>query len=82
MVLLANSIENHGGYITIGPDNNLYVMIGEVASEFNESAIQKLTQNYVNSTIVNGRAGILRITQDGDSVLDDNGHGILEILVL
>ncbi|MGA9319424.1 MAG: hypothetical protein WBL44_09305 [Nitrososphaeraceae archaeon] len=82
MVLPANSIENHGGYITIGPDNNLYVMIGEVASEFNETAIQTLTQNYVNSTIVNGRAGILRITQDGDPVLDDNGHGILEILVL
>ncbi|MFY9964688.1 MAG: hypothetical protein WAK50_03025 [Nitrososphaeraceae archaeon] len=60
----------------------LYVMIGEVASEFNETAIQTLTQNYVNSTIVNGRAGILRITQDGDPVLDDNGHGILEILVL
>jgi hypothetical protein len=57
-------------------------MIGEVASEFNETAIQTLTQNYVNSTIVNGRAGILRITQDGDPVLDDNGHGILEILVL
>lgn len=82
MVLPANSIENHGGYITIGPDNNLYVMIGEVASEFNETAIQTLTQNYVNSTIVNGRAGILRITQDGVPVLDDNGHGILEILVL
>lgn len=77
MVLPANSIENHGGYITIGPDNNLYVMIGEVASEFNETAIQTLTQNYVNSTIVNGRAGILRITQDGDPVLDDNCHGIL-----
>ena len=82
MVLPANSIENHGGYITIGPGNNLYVMIGEEANEFIETAIQKLTQNYVNSTIVNGRAGILRITQDGDPVLDDNGHGILEILVL
>lgn len=77
LVLPANSIENHGGYITIGPDNNLYLMIGEVASEFNETAIQTLTQNYVNSTIVNGRAGILRITQDGDPVLDDNCHGIL-----
>ena len=28
--LPANSIENHGGYITIGPDNNLYIVIGEV----------------------------------------------------
>ncbi|MGZ5509476.1 MAG: hypothetical protein ACXW0J_05760 [Nitrososphaeraceae archaeon] len=75
--LPANSIENHGGYITIGPDNNLYIVIGEVVSEFDETAIQTLTQNYVNSTIVDGRAGILRITLDGNPVLDDKGHGII-----
>ena len=75
--LPANSIENHGGYITIGPDNNLYIVIGEVVSEFDETAIQTLTQNYVNSTIVDGRAGILRITLDGNLVLDDKGHGII-----
>jgi glucose/arabinose dehydrogenase len=75
--LPANSIENHGGYITIGPDNNLYVVIGEVASEFDETAVQTRTQNYVNSSIVDGRAGILRVTLDGNPVLDDKGHGIL-----
>ena len=75
--LPANSIENHGGYITIGPDNNLYIVIGEVVSEFDETAIQTLTQNYVNSTIVDGRAGILRTTLDGNPVLDDNGHGLI-----
>ena len=75
--LPANSIENHGGYITIGPDNNLYIVIGEVVSEVDETAIQTLTQNYVNSTIVDGRAGILRITLDGNPVLDDKGHGII-----
>jgi aldose sugar dehydrogenase len=75
--LPANSIENHGGYITIGPDNNLYIVIGEVVSEFDETAIQTLTQNYVNSTIVDGRAGILRTTLDGNPVLDDKGHGII-----
>jgi aldose sugar dehydrogenase len=69
--LPAVAIENHGGYITIGPDNYLYVVIGEVANQFNETVIQTLTQNYVNSTIVDGRAGILRITHDGDPVLDD-----------
>ena len=71
MDLPADSIENHGGYITIGPDNNLYVVIGEVASEFDETAVQTLTQNYVNSSIVDGRAGILRVTLDGNPVLDD-----------
>jgi glucose/arabinose dehydrogenase len=75
--LPANSIENHGGYITIGPDNNLYITIGEVVSEFDETAVQTLTQNFVNSTIVDGRAGILRITLDGNPVLDDKGHGII-----
>ena len=75
--LPANSIENHGGYIVIGPDSNLYVVIGEVVSEFDETAFQTLTQNYVNSTIVDGRAGILRITLDGNPVLDDKGHGII-----
>ena len=54
----------------IRPDNNLYIVIGEVVSEFDETAIQTLTQNYVNSTIVDGRAGILRITLDGNLVLD------------
>ena len=63
--LPANSVENHGGYITIGPDNNLYVIVGEVADEFNETAVQTLTQNYANSTIVDGRAGILRVDLDG-----------------
>ena len=38
--LPANSIENHGGYITIGPDNNLYIVIGEVVSEFDETAVK------------------------------------------
>ena len=75
--LPANATENHGGYITIGPDNNLYILIGEVADEWNETAVQTLTQNYVNSTIVDGRAGILRLTLDGRPVLDDKGHGIL-----
>ena len=63
----------------IRPDNNLYIVIGEVVSEFDETAIQTLTQNYVNSTIVDGRAGILRITLDGNLVLDDKGHGIMGI---
>ena len=45
--LPADSIENHGGYITIGQDNNLYILIGEIADEFDETAVQTLTQNYV-----------------------------------
>jgi glucose/arabinose dehydrogenase len=66
----------NGGFITIGPDNNLYIVIGGV-SNGSAASIQTLTQNYVNSTIVDGRAGILRITLDGSPVLDENGQGIL-----
>ena len=36
-----------------------------------------MTQNHVNSTIVDGRAGILRITLDGNPVLDNKGYGII-----
>jgi glucose/arabinose dehydrogenase len=75
--LPANATENHGGYITIGPDNNLYVIVGEVTDEWNENAYQTLTKNFVNSTIVDGRSGILRMTLDGRPVLDDKGHGLL-----
>jgi glucose/arabinose dehydrogenase len=66
----------NGGFITIGPDNNLYIVIGGV-SNGSATSIQALTQNFVNSTIADGRAGILRITLDGHPVLDKKGHGIL-----
>lgn len=65
--------EDNGGYITIGPDGNLYIVIGEVTSGINETAVQTLAQNYVNGSAVDGRAGILRITQDGNPVVNENG---------
>lgn len=66
--------EDNGGYITIGPDGNLYIVIGEVTSGINETAVQTLAQNYVNGSAVDGRAGILRITQDGNPVVNENGE--------
>lgn len=66
--------EDNGGYITIGPDDNLYIVIGEVTSGINETAVQTLAQNYVNGSAVDGRAGILRITQDGNPVVNENGE--------
>jgi glucose/arabinose dehydrogenase len=48
-----------------------------VASTLRETTIETLTQNYVNSSIVDGRAGILRITLDGKPVLDEKGYGLL-----
>jgi glucose/arabinose dehydrogenase len=56
----------NGGAITIGPDNYIYVTMGSAGSD--NFTPQSMTLNYRNSTIVDGRAGILRITQDGQPV--------------
>ncbi|HSF49225.1 MAG TPA: PQQ-dependent sugar dehydrogenase [Nitrososphaeraceae archaeon] len=67
---------DNGGYLRIGPDNNLYLTVGAITGN-NISDVETLTQNFVNGTPVDGRAGILRITQDGDSVLNEKGNGLL-----
>ena len=62
---------HHGGEILIGPDDNIYLVIGEVGAtgKINSKAI-----NAKNGLDPDGRAGILRVTQDGQIV---NGKGIL-----
>src|SRR5918996_1107771 len=58
---------HNGGAITIGPDNNVYLPIGELREEH----IQKVSS-------ADGRGGILRVTQDGKVVLGGGGgQGIL-----
>ena len=57
---------HNGGAITIGPDNNVYLPIGELREE----DIQKVSS-------ADGRGGILRVTQDGEVVLGGGGQGIL-----
>jgi len=74
-----------GGVITIGPDNNLYVITGDGDScEFqscrdniSESVVNAQTANVQNGDLPVGRGGIIRVTQDGKVVDDDNGNGIL-----
>jgi glucose/arabinose dehydrogenase len=66
---------HNGGAITIGPDNNLYIPIGDIDGSFNPNRnIKTLAQNFVNSTLLDGRAGILRVNLDGNPV---NSRGIL-----
>ena len=50
--------ENNGGHITIGPDDNLYLIIGNVMNPSNETVVQTLTQNFVNGSKADGRSGI------------------------
>ncbi|HEX9319394.1 MAG TPA: PQQ-dependent sugar dehydrogenase, partial [Nitrososphaeraceae archaeon] len=64
---------HNGGAITIGPDGNLYIPIGDVDGSFKESDTETKTQNYVDGMDPDGRSGILRITQGGQPV----GEGIL-----
>ena len=64
---------HNGGFIIIGPDNNLYVSIGDIDGSFRGPDSQTVTQNYQNGKDPDGRSGILRITQDGQPA----GTGIL-----
>ncbi len=58
---------NHnGGKVVIGPDNNVYTVIGDAGGREGQA------QNVNDGDVLDGTSGILRITQDGASV----GNGI------
>jgi glucose/arabinose dehydrogenase len=63
---------HNGGVLKIGPDNNIYVTIGDMTiTESNESQLYETqAQNVQAGQKPDGRAGILRITQDGKPVDD------------
>jgi glucose/arabinose dehydrogenase len=64
---------HNGGAMIIGPDNNLYVPVGDIDGSFKEEETETQAQNYNDGVEPDGRSGILRITQDGQPV----GEGIL-----
>jgi aldose sugar dehydrogenase len=66
-----------GGIIDIGPDNNLYVTVGNFQNTVPTKIYKTPTQNYADGEPVDGRAGILTLTQDGYPVLNADGTGIL-----
>jgi aldose sugar dehydrogenase len=66
---------HNGGAIMIGPDNNLYIPIGDVDGSGMGEASETKAQNYVNGIEPDGRGGILRITQDGKPVGTSSGVG-------
>ena len=65
--------QHNGGVIRIGPDNNVYLVIGDLNYKEDPTAYT-ITQNIVNGPPADGRGGILRVTQDGEVV---DGKGIL-----
>jgi glucose/arabinose dehydrogenase len=57
---------HNGGAITIGPDNNLYIPIGDT-----DKVSGTTTESQNNDQLpADGTGGILRITQDGEPVID------------
>ena len=60
--------EHYGGKMTIGPDNNLYLVVGDVVDHSTQ------TQN-INGSPANGTSVIYRITQDGKPVGNILGNG-------
>lgn len=59
---------HNGGAIVIGPDNNLYIPIGDVDGSHKEGEFETETQNYPDGAEPDGRSGILRVTLDGEPV--------------
>jgi aldose sugar dehydrogenase len=57
--------EHNGGKIRIGPDYNVYYVVGEVGGHRTQA------QNNENGPEPNGLGGVLRVTQDGDIVKSD-----------
>jgi glucose/arabinose dehydrogenase len=58
-----------GGILEVGPDDNLYITVGEqIPSSYEGSEYQTRAQNYENGLEPDGRGGIIRITQDGKTV--------------
>ncbi|MDW0254493.1 MAG: PQQ-dependent sugar dehydrogenase [Nitrososphaeraceae archaeon] len=64
---------HNGGAIEIGPDNNIYVPVGDIDGSFKVDFEATKTQNFENGIDADGRSGILKIKQDGEPV----GEGIL-----
>jgi glucose/arabinose dehydrogenase len=65
--------QHNGGAIMIGPDGNLYVPIGN-AREYRSHATNTTAENVQGGSNPDGRSGISRITQNGETV---KGKGIL-----
>lgn len=60
-----NRTDHNGGKVLVGPDNNVYMVIGEVGGHRTQA------QNIGNGPAPNGVGGVLRITPDGQVVSDD-----------
>jgi aldose sugar dehydrogenase len=67
---------HNGGRIAIGPDGNIYLVVGDL-QEPGQTPLSHITtaQNIANSLYPDGTSGILRVTQDGKPVDNILGGG-------
>ena len=67
--LLTDYIPSHhsGGVIRIGPDNNLYLITGDMAKE-NYMSVPNKARNFIDGPEPDGSSGVLRFTIDGKPV--------------
>ena len=66
---------HNGGVLDLGPDKNLYIVIGDVNREGNLGYVT-LAQNIEGSKVPDGRGGVLRLTVDGKPVMDNNSFSL------
>jgi aldose sugar dehydrogenase len=68
----SNIASHNGGALTVGPDDNIYLTVGDLQGYRNKTTTS-MAQNFKNGKFPDGRASILRFTPDGKAV----GNGIL-----
>src|SRR4029079_14357093 len=54
-----------GGKVVVGPDQNIYLVIGDIGAKYGH---RTLAQNIKNGTQADGTSGILRVTPEGTAV--------------
>ena len=60
--IVGHENNHNGGKVLIGPDNNVYLVVGDVGGRMGN------IQNIMRGSSPDGTSGILRVTQDGKSV--------------
>ena len=60
--IVGHENNHNGGKVVIGPDNNVYLVVGDVGGRMGN------IQNIIRGSSPDGTSGILRVTQDGKSV--------------
>jgi glucose/arabinose dehydrogenase len=63
-----NETDHNGGRIRIGPDNNVYVIIGDVGAHLGKAENIQMGKGLNRGKGLDGTGGILRVTQDGKPV--------------